>query len=125
MTQLDDLVVCLLDSATAPHPEGQGTYLHYFDAANSSLVSKLWKDGNKSSPETVAKSVRPNTSASYVLEPPTQLVAYVSSTNELRIQRYDDEGEEWFDDKTGPRHEVHPGAMSLLRPLARRRIAFV
>jgi len=91
----------------AVDPEGKGTFLLYVDPERSRLTSKLWTGGKKFGPqELITSSVRPKSSASYLLTPTTQLIVCVSSANELRALSNDDE--EWEDDDDISRHKVHP-----------------
>ncbi|KAF8517817.1 hypothetical protein JB92DRAFT_2904692 [Gautieria morchelliformis] len=106
MAQFQDLTRVLLSAGGAPHPEGKGSYLLYTD--QSSLTSKHWTGNTFGDQELVAKSVRANSPAAYLLAPTTRLIICISSSSTLRALRYDDDDEEWVDDKTILHIDVHP-----------------
>ena len=111
MTQLDDLAFCLLAAGGIPNPDTRGMDLLYVDPKTSSLVSKPWTSGGEEKlgrAEVIAHSVRPNSTASYVVGLSTRLIAYVSSNNELRVCEFDDESDEWVEDEAIPQYIMHP-----------------
>jgi len=111
MTQLDDLAFCLLAAGGVPDPETGGMNLLYVDPETSSLVSKPWTSGGEEKlgrAETIAHSVRPNSTAAYIVGLSTRLIAYISSNSELRVCEFDDESDEWVEDEAIQQYIVHP-----------------
>lgn len=106
MAEFQTLTRILLAAGGAMLPEAM--YLLYTD--KSSVVSKELK-GNSFGDQVViakARSVRPNSPASYLFSDDTQLVICISSSNFLRTIHWDDDEEEWIEDFSIPRHQVHP-----------------
>ena len=108
MTQFQDVIQCLLAAGYTDHPEGEGKYLLYVDPKESSLISKHLTDSSFDDKELVATSVRPNSTAAYLIKPDTQLVICISSESTIRVLQYDNEEEEWPDVDTKGPHVVHP-----------------
>lgn len=70
----------------------------------------LWAGNAKDefeSVEPIAQSVRPDTTAPYIIGPSIRLISYVSSENELRVSILDEDSDEWFED-TAVEQKVHP-----------------
>ncbi|KAL6305494.1 hypothetical protein BKA93DRAFT_824901 [Sparassis latifolia] len=105
MAQLQDLSRSLLAAGGAMHPEGKGTYLLYTD--DDSLISKLWTGTEFDESDLIATSIRTGSPASYLLTDDIRLVVCITSDNTVRVLRYDKDEEEWTDDDTIPRYEVH------------------
>ena len=109
MDQLQDVARCLLAAGYANDPEGKGQYLLYVDPKTSSLMSKRWTGSFFDDKELITDTpVRPNSTASYLINPSTRLVICISSKSTVRVLQYDEEEEKWDDVDTKQPHVVHP-----------------
>ncbi|KAI0918883.1 hypothetical protein AcV5_001947 [Taiwanofungus camphoratus] len=109
MAQLQDLTRCLLAAGGAVRSDGKGTYLFYTD--QSALTSKLWTGTSFGDQELICTSVRPNSTASFLLGSTTRLVICISTASALSAYRYDEEEEEWVEDNAVSHYKVHPVGM--------------
>jgi len=108
MSQYEDLCCMLSAAGFAPEPDGNNTFLLYIDPEQSSLISKLWSGGkNFGRQDFIADSVRLNSSASYLFTSTSPIIICISSTDELRILKNEDD--EWADEESDiSGQKVHP-----------------
>jgi hypothetical protein len=105
MSQYQDLARCLLAVGGATDPEGKGTYLLYNDRSN--LISKQWLGESFGDKELITSSLRPNSPAAYIFTPNNRVIICVSSASTLAVWRFKEEYDQWVEDDTIPRFEVH------------------
>ncbi|KIY46461.1 hypothetical protein FISHEDRAFT_75618 [Fistulina hepatica ATCC 64428] len=105
MSQLEDLTRCLIAVGGTMLPGTDERELLYVD--NGSLVSKLWTGKTFGTQQLIATSVRPNSSAVYIVKGTEKFIVYISNTSALRALVYDEDAEEWADDGALGEHKVH------------------
>ncbi|KAF4609405.1 hypothetical protein D9613_012982 [Agrocybe pediades] len=112
MTQLDDLAFVLLSAGGATDPASNAVTLLYVDSTTGDLVSRHWAGGGGEEKlghaNHIADSVRPNSTAAYVIAGSMQLIAYISCDNKLCVVDFDEESDEWIQDETLPQCDVNP-----------------
>ncbi|KAF4617718.1 hypothetical protein D9613_006174 [Agrocybe pediades] len=113
MTQLDDLAFFLLSAGGTADPTSTVVNLLYVDSKTGTLASKPWTgDGGEEKlghAEHIAESVRPNSTAAYVIGGDSvRFIVYISSENKLCVVDFDEESDEWIEDETLPEYDVHP-----------------
>jgi ankyrin repeat protein len=98
---------CLVAADSTDAVDSGSTYFLY--AQDSLLVSKEWT-GKSFAPQTVvAESVRPDSSAAYILTSSVQLIVYIDTSSKLQTVLFDDDSDEWYEDESyTASHEVHP-----------------
>jgi hypothetical protein len=108
MSQMQLLARCLQAAGYTLSTKGDGLYLLHVDPENSSLVAKFWVEDKVADQELIATSVRPNSSASYIITSTDKLAVCISPSSTLRVVRYDEDEEDWVDDDTIGQLSVHP-----------------
>ena len=107
MAQLQQLTNLLLAAADAPDPEGDGLHC-LFTNERSSLISKLLNGTEYGQKELIIDSIRPDSSATYILSSNIRIIFCVSADSSFRAIKYYDDDDEWLDIEGLPHYEVHP-----------------
>ncbi|TFY69364.1 hypothetical protein EVJ58_g460 [Rhodofomes roseus] len=104
MSQVKDIARGFSANGAAASPS-KGHYLLFTDSGK--LVIKLWTGEAFTEEQLVSSSVRAGSTAAYI---PTDepLVIGITSGSKLAVFQYDEEEEEWTEDKTLPALAVHP-----------------
>jgi len=106
MSQVKDIARGLSANGAGATPTNNGHYLLYTDGGK--LVVKLWTGEAFGDEQLVSSSVRAGSSAGYVATTTKSFVVGVTSGSKLVVFSYDEEEEEWTEDKTLPALAVHP-----------------
>jgi len=109
-SQLQELSRSLLAAGSAPDPKGEGEYLLYVDPNKSFLNCKHWTGDAFGRQELVASSVRPNSTAAYLITPTEKLIICISPSSNLSAYTYDNDECEWVESDDHPiaAYKVHP-----------------
>ncbi|KIY47181.1 hypothetical protein FISHEDRAFT_59821 [Fistulina hepatica ATCC 64428] len=106
MSQLEDLTRCLVAVGGTMFPGADERELLYVNGR--SLVSKLWTGQSFGTQQLVAASVRPSSSAVYIVKGKEKYIICISDSSVLRALVYDEDAEEWVDDGALGEHKVYP-----------------
>ncbi|KAH9923494.1 uncharacterized protein B0H18DRAFT_1014801 [Fomitopsis serialis] len=106
MSQVKDIARGLSANGAGPTPANNGNYLLYTDSGK--LVVKLWTGEAFGDEQLVSSSVRAGSTAAYVATTTKSFVVGITSGSKLVVFSYDEEEEEWAEDKTLPALAVHP-----------------
>ncbi|KAJ3559578.1 hypothetical protein NM688_g257 [Phlebia brevispora] len=105
MTQLQDLSRVLSSAGGAVDPEEKGTY--FLSTSNGMLTSRFLVGGSVRDQELLAKDVRKDSSAVYLLSTVLSLIIYITSSSALCVIEYDQEEEDWFGCDDIPSQRLH------------------
>jgi hypothetical protein len=108
MSQVQLLARCLEAAGYTFPNEGDGLHLLFVDPEQSALIAKFWLEDNFTDQELIASSVRPNSSASYLITSTDKLSIYITPSSTLRVVRYDEDEEDWTEDDSIKQFAVHP-----------------
>lgn len=108
MTKLQSLTRSLLAAGFAKSQDGKEQYLLYVDSRQSFLQCHQWSGNSFGKQELIASSVRPNSTAAFLITPIGKLVICVSPSSSLDAYRYDPEEREWDESDEIPPNVVHP-----------------
>lgn len=110
MSQLQDLVRHLVAAGYTHDPDGNGEFLLNVNA-DSSLRCQLWSPNSAGQEELIANSVRPNSTATYLITSTDIVVVFITASSALKAYTFDGDDEEWSEsDKFGAiaKYTVHP-----------------
>lgn len=107
MSQFQHIARRLIAADSTNAVDGGNSYFLYVQ--DSLLVSKEWTGHSFAHQTVVAESVRPNSSAAYILTSSVQLIVYIDTSSKLQTVLFDDDSDEWYEDESYTAfHEVHP-----------------
>ena len=103
ITQLQNFTRCLLAAGYSKSQDGKEQYLLYVDEQSSLLQFQYWSSDFIVKEELVgASTVRPNSTAAYVITPLGKLIIFITPSSRLGSYTYDDEEREWVQNDNDP-----------------------
>lgn len=106
MSDFQDLTRSLLAAGSVGDPEGEGEYLLYVDPQRSFLSCRHWEGNAFGETELIAPSVRPNSTAAYLITETGKFVICITPSSNLSAYEYDGQWDE-IDDHPIMSYEVH------------------
>ncbi|KAF7790147.1 hypothetical protein EIP86_001099 [Pleurotus ostreatoroseus] len=106
MAHFQELARVLLSAGGALDPTDKGT--HFLYTNNGILTSKQLIGDKWGDQEILAKDVRKDSPAAFLLSDETHFIAYITSSSTLAAIQYDEEDEEWYEVEGLPSHRLHP-----------------
>jgi len=104
VAQQQELVRFLTAVGFSSDPEGKFFYF-LFTNEQSSIFSRHWNGSGFGQEDPIANSVRPDSSAAYIITNNERFVFCISHDSSFRVLKYDDH---WLHLKNMPRYVVHP-----------------
>ena len=103
ITQLQNFTRCLLAAGYSKSQDGKEQYLLYVDEQSSLLQFQYWSSDFIVKEELVgASTVRPNSTAAYVITLLGKLIIFITPSSRLGSYTYDDEEREWVQNDNDP-----------------------
>ena len=103
IAQLQNFTRCLLAAGYSKSLDGREQYLLYVDKQSSLLQFQYWSSDFLAKEELVgASTVRPNSTAVYLITPLGKLIICITPSSRLGSYTYDDEEREWVQNDNDP-----------------------
>lgn len=110
MSPLQDLTRDLLTAGSTSDAESNVDYLLFVDPEESFLQCQHWSSDSLVQEELVTSSVRPNSTAAYLITPTGRFIICITPSSKLSAYTFDVDDDEWVESAGSPvtRYDVHP-----------------
>ncbi|PPQ92157.1 hypothetical protein CVT25_008782 [Psilocybe cyanescens] len=105
-----ELARYLLAAGSTTDPKGNVNYILSVDSTKSFLNCQHWKGDTLAKQELLVESVRPGSTAAYLITPSEKLIVCITTSSNLTSYTYDPDDREWVesDESLLSNYTVHP-----------------